>query len=432
MITAVALPRVSRGVALLLGMWMLALAAESAPNLAAQERRDDSCLTGSLVIESTPAGARIFLNGNEVGRTPLRLATLDPGLYALRLSLDGYRERNEWVRVSAGRETALQVPLVSARGTLVIPPTVPDMEIRLGSRWVPAGTHPLPPGRYRIPLRAPGYAETIVSATIEDGAETVVLPELIPGSPADESTDGHESSLPTTDAAGSVAGPTDRPGSSWQVGGILSLVPRVREAGRADLFVAAGSGGSGSPSFVSTMVGASASVISRLTLGVAAVVATDPSAETPRFGGRGSLLVGPYSVAPPLTAGLSLSGGIDVPGGSDVAALGLPIVFGPVGPGISAGIIPAIETDVGDPMGADPSPAITLSAGIRRRRIEIFLGGHGTARSPDGSNGSNGVWWAGHIEGRIIPDDGILTVLGTVQVDRDSRWWGFFGSGIAF
>ena len=45
---------------------------------------------GSLALASEPGGARVLLNGNFAGRTPLVKKKLQPGSYDVRLEMDGY------------------------------------------------------------------------------------------------------------------------------------------------------------------------------------------------------------------------------------------------------------------------------------------------------------------------------------------------------
>jgi hypothetical protein len=54
-----------------------------------------------LVIESKPSGAVVFLDGRQVGTTPLRLSLVKVGAHAVRITLEGYRPWSGSVQVSA-------------------------------------------------------------------------------------------------------------------------------------------------------------------------------------------------------------------------------------------------------------------------------------------------------------------------------------------
>jgi hypothetical protein len=56
-------------------------------------------------VESRPAGARVYLDGRPVGRTPLLIGDVGAGVHAVFLELDGYRGWTSSVRVGAdGRQ----------------------------------------------------------------------------------------------------------------------------------------------------------------------------------------------------------------------------------------------------------------------------------------------------------------------------------------
>jgi hypothetical protein len=66
---------------------------------------------GSLVVNSRPSGARVFLNGRSVGRTPLVLRNQPAGSRAVRVDLDGYEPWSSAVQVVADTETRLRAEL---------------------------------------------------------------------------------------------------------------------------------------------------------------------------------------------------------------------------------------------------------------------------------------------------------------------------------
>ena len=66
---------------------------------------------GSLVVNSRPSGARVFVNGRSVGETPLVLRNQPAGSRAIRVALDGYESWSTAVRVVADTETRLRAEL---------------------------------------------------------------------------------------------------------------------------------------------------------------------------------------------------------------------------------------------------------------------------------------------------------------------------------
>jgi cytoskeletal protein RodZ len=67
--------------------------------------------TGSLVVESRPAGAAVFLDGRRVGTTPLVLDTLKVGDYTIGLDITGYKRWASTVKVTSGERSRVSASL---------------------------------------------------------------------------------------------------------------------------------------------------------------------------------------------------------------------------------------------------------------------------------------------------------------------------------
>lgn len=71
--------------------------------------------TGTLRLRSEREGARVLVDGAEVGRTPVESdISLDPGTHRLRVELDGYVPFVADVTITAGTTTSSRVELVPA------------------------------------------------------------------------------------------------------------------------------------------------------------------------------------------------------------------------------------------------------------------------------------------------------------------------------
>ncbi len=81
--------------------------------------------SGSLRIESEPAGAKVSVNGIERGTTPLELAEIPRGRVALALELDGYEPEKREVALTAGEEQKVTVTLKPRPSSLMLT-SVPD------------------------------------------------------------------------------------------------------------------------------------------------------------------------------------------------------------------------------------------------------------------------------------------------------------------
>ena len=68
---------------------------------------------GSLLIESDPAGATVYVDGRVAGQTPLKLTSAPTGVHRVRLELVGYLENSQLVTVTDGKETRLKTKLTA-------------------------------------------------------------------------------------------------------------------------------------------------------------------------------------------------------------------------------------------------------------------------------------------------------------------------------
>jgi hypothetical protein len=66
---------------------------------------------GSLMVESRPSGANVFLDGRLIGTTPLAMPSVGAGEHAIRLELGGYRRWSSSVRVVASERNRVTASL---------------------------------------------------------------------------------------------------------------------------------------------------------------------------------------------------------------------------------------------------------------------------------------------------------------------------------
>jgi PEGA domain-containing protein len=74
----------------------------------------------SLVVESDPAGAAVYLDGRFAGQTPLTLATIEPGVHRVHLTRAGYLENSRLVTVKEGARASVHAQLTPAAPPLRI------------------------------------------------------------------------------------------------------------------------------------------------------------------------------------------------------------------------------------------------------------------------------------------------------------------------
>jgi eukaryotic-like serine/threonine-protein kinase len=92
---------------------------------------------GRLLVRSTPAGARVFVDGREVGPTPQTVRDLPPGTHLVRIVRDGYTTEERRVAITAAQ------PAQSISVELARPPAAVD---RVAT--APAPSTPATVGRF--------------------------------------------------------------------------------------------------------------------------------------------------------------------------------------------------------------------------------------------------------------------------------------------
>lgn len=75
---------------------------------------------GEMQIVTVPDRAVVRLEGEVVGRSPLLLGDLAPGMYDLTLSMPGYASQSRRVDVGPGRRSTVRAELVAQTGTLSV------------------------------------------------------------------------------------------------------------------------------------------------------------------------------------------------------------------------------------------------------------------------------------------------------------------------
>jgi hypothetical protein len=96
---------------------------------------------GRLLIRSTPAGAGAFLDGLDIGRTPVTMREVERGTHTVRVVRDGYVAEERHVTITAGRlSQSLTFELTRARPA---PPSAPSA---IEHERVPLTVESRPPG----------------------------------------------------------------------------------------------------------------------------------------------------------------------------------------------------------------------------------------------------------------------------------------------
>ncbi|MHC4139024.1 MAG: PEGA domain-containing protein [Planctomycetota bacterium] len=131
---------------------------------------------GSLVIESEPTNAKIFIDGNNVGVTPETIKNVKSGKYIIEIKLDGHETWSNEINVEAGKETFFTAELTTEYGSIFLGSEPTKSKIFLDGIEIgttPANLRSVPHGKHIIEVRKDGYNVWEKRVNIEPGKEKV-------------------------------------------------------------------------------------------------------------------------------------------------------------------------------------------------------------------------------------------------------------------
>lgn len=137
---------------------------------------------GTLDIRSQPSGARVFVDGQFVGVTPVRYGTLE-GAHEVRIEREGYETFVTSVNLRAGQTQLVETGLAPVRrtGTVTFSSQPQGAEVLVGGRSIgrtPTATVTLDEGSYQARFVLPGYEERVVTFDVRGNTNQNVSAEL--------------------------------------------------------------------------------------------------------------------------------------------------------------------------------------------------------------------------------------------------------------
>jgi hypothetical protein len=135
-----------------------------------------------LEVKSEPSGAKVYIDGKELGDTPLALSDIKTGRHQIRVVKEGYESYEVLVETGVGRkEVMADLKKVLRKGELVIRTVPTKAAIYLNEDSV--GTSPyegkgLSPGKYRIRVTMEGYEPWGQEVTVKANEKLEVLASL--------------------------------------------------------------------------------------------------------------------------------------------------------------------------------------------------------------------------------------------------------------
>ncbi|MCY3819026.1 MAG: PEGA domain-containing protein [Gammaproteobacteria bacterium] len=129
----------------------------------------------ALVVETVPAGVEVWLAGQRVGRTPLQIEGLVPGVRDIALRHPLYETINlSKQNFAAGRQVQIERRLARATGSLRVTTDPPGAWVSWRDERIaestPATLTSLPAGPIELTIGAPGYRSETVAAEIPRGS----------------------------------------------------------------------------------------------------------------------------------------------------------------------------------------------------------------------------------------------------------------------
>ncbi len=137
----------------------------------------------TLVVDSRPQGAEVYLDGRLQGRTPLALS-VNPGRHEVEVRLAGYQPYRATVNPRPGERVQLfaQLSPEPRQGTLSVASTPSGAEVYVDGRFL--GRAPLrvslEAGLHEVRVVAPGHAEYRAQVEVRPGESVRLYVELVP------------------------------------------------------------------------------------------------------------------------------------------------------------------------------------------------------------------------------------------------------------
>ena len=114
--------------------------------------------TGTVLIQTNPAGAKWYLDGSYQGTSPGESGNVSEGTYQIRIAHPGHKEWNGSVKVKAGQSVTVRGDLVSLKGKLYVSAEPEGAEIRLLDTNASYGPGiELEKGLYQVEVYLSGY-----------------------------------------------------------------------------------------------------------------------------------------------------------------------------------------------------------------------------------------------------------------------------------
>jgi hypothetical protein len=123
---------------------------------------------GTLALSAEPTSAELTLNGNQIGRGPVR-TPLPPGEHVIGAAAEGYRPARRELTIEAGQTREIRFDLQEATGKLVVVAVPDDARIQVDGRAEGRGSilKSVSPGQHKVSVRAGAHAPFDTTVSVE-------------------------------------------------------------------------------------------------------------------------------------------------------------------------------------------------------------------------------------------------------------------------
>ena len=135
----------------------------------------------SVVIESKPTKAEVYIDGNNVGVTPVTIDSVKPGKYLVEVKRDGYEVWSEKIDAEIKKKTFISAELKTKYGAISLNSEPDKANILLDGIEVgvtPVSLRSVLHGDHKVEIRLDGYSVWEKSVSVEPARETVLTAKL--------------------------------------------------------------------------------------------------------------------------------------------------------------------------------------------------------------------------------------------------------------
>jgi hypothetical protein len=150
---------------------------------------------GRIAVQTVPAGATVYVDGQPSGKSPAAVEGLAPGRYFVRVELDGFRAAELVVELAAGQR--YQSPAIELVSSSAPAPRLSETTVAPASPGLPAPVSKTPSTPVSPPAAIAAIAARATPAPVAPPAP-VTAPETAPAAPSAEGGSSEETAVKST------------------------------------------------------------------------------------------------------------------------------------------------------------------------------------------------------------------------------------------